>query len=45
MNSQVVRCSVCLLEMSGEIAPEGMKRLGQSGDNTQLYMSGGESKV
>ena len=33
-----------LLEMSGEIAPEGMKRLNQSGNNTQLYMSGGKVK-
>ena len=24
--------------MRGEIAPEGMKRLGQSGNNTQLWM-------
>ena len=27
-----------LLEKSGEIAPEGMKRLSQSGNNTQLWM-------
>ena len=26
------------LEKSGEIAPEGMKRLGQNGNNAQLYM-------
>ena len=30
---------------SGEIAPEGMKRLSQSRDDAQLWMSGGESKV
>ena len=34
-----------LLEKSGEIAPEGMKRLSQSRDDAQLWMSGGESKV
>ena len=27
-----------LLEKSGEIAPEGMKKLSQSGNNTQLWM-------
>ena len=27
-----------LLEKSGEIAPEGMKRLGQSGNKAQLLM-------
>ena len=27
-----------LLENSGEIAPEGMKRLSQSGNNAQLWM-------
>ena len=27
------------LGMSGEMAPEGMKRLSQRGDNTQLYTS------
>ena len=27
-----------LLEKSGEIAPEGMKRLSQSRNNTQLWM-------
>ena len=27
-----------LLEKSGEIAPEGMKRLSQSDKNTQLWM-------
>ena len=27
-----------LLEKGGEIAPEGMKRLSQSGNNTQLWM-------
>ena len=27
-----------LLEKSGEIAPEGMKRLSQSGYNAQLWM-------
>ena len=26
------------LEKSGEIAPEGMKRPGQNGNNAQLYM-------
>ena len=28
-----------LLEKSREIAPEGMKRLSQSGNNAQLWMS------
>ena len=28
-----------LLEKCGEIAPEGMKRLSQSGNNAQLWMS------
>ena len=28
-----------LMEKSREIAPEGMKRLSQSGDNAQLWMS------
>jgi len=27
-----------LLEKSGEIAPEGMKRLSHSGNNAQLWM-------
>ena len=27
-----------LLEKSGEIAPEGMKRLSQRGNDTQLWM-------
>ena len=27
-----------LLEKSGEIAPEGMKRLSQSGNHVQLWM-------
>ena len=27
-----------LLEKSGDIAPDGMKRLSQSGNNTQLWM-------
>ena len=27
-----------LLEKSGDIAPEGMKRLSQSGNNAQLWM-------
>ena len=34
-----------LLERSREIAPDGMKRLSQSGNNTQVWMSGGEIKV
>jgi len=34
-----------LLENSGEIAPEGMKRLNQSGNNAHEDVSGGESKV
>ena len=35
-----------LLEKSREIAPEGMKRLSQSGNNAQFVdVSGGESKV
>ena len=35
-----------LLEKNGEIAPEGMKRLSQSGNNAQFVdVSGGESKV
>ena len=34
-----------LLERSGEIAPDGIKRLSQSGNNAQVWMSGGEIKV
>ena len=34
-----------LLEKRGEIAPEGMKRLSQSGNNAHADVSGGESKV
>ena len=34
-----------LLENSGEIAPEGMKRLNQSGNNAHEDVSGGESKI
>ena len=34
-----------LLERSREIAPDGMKRLSQSGNNAQVWMSGGEIKV
>ena len=29
-----------LLERSGEIAPDGMKRLSQSWNNAQVWMSG-----
>ena len=32
-----------LLEKSGPKAQEGMNRLSQSGNNAQLWMSGGES--
>ena len=41
---QVGRCPNILLK-SGAMAPEGMKRLNQRGNDTQLWMSGGESKV
>ena len=34
-----------LLEISGEITPERMKRQSQSKNNTQLWMTGDESKV
>ena len=34
-----------LLEKSGEIAPERMRRLSRSRNDTQLCMSGDESKV
>ena len=35
-----------LLEISGEIASEGMKRLSQSGNNTEVVdASGGKSKI
>ena len=34
-----------LLEKSGEIAPEGMKRLSQSRNNPAMDVSGGESKL
>ena len=36
-----------LLEISGEITPEGMKRLSQSGNNAHccVDISGGESEV
>ena len=35
-----------LLEKNGEIAPEGMKRLSQSGNNAKFVdVSGGETKV
>ena len=34
----VGRCPILLLEKSGEIAPEGMERLSQSGNNAQLWI-------
>ena len=34
-----------LLEKSGKIDPERMKRLSQSGNNAHADVSGGESKV
>ena len=34
-----------LLEISGEITPERMKRQSQSKNNTQLYVTGDGSKV
>ena len=38
MSSPGWKMSNMLLEKSREIAPEGMKRLSQSGNNTQLWM-------
>ena len=35
---QVGRCAICLLEISGEITPERMKRRSQSKNSTQLWM-------
>ena len=38
MNSSGQYVPDMLLEKSKEIAPEGMKRLSQSGNNSQLWM-------
>ena len=38
MNSLSQYVPIMLLKKSGEIAPEGMKRLSQSDKNTQLWM-------
>ena len=38
MSSPGWKVSNMLLEKSREIAPEGMKRLSQSGNNAQLWM-------
>ena len=38
MSPQVSRCPVCYWGKSGEIAPERMKRRGQSGSDAQLWM-------
>ena len=38
MNSPAWKMPDMLLEISGEITPERMKRQSQSGNNTQLWM-------
>ena len=45
MNSSGHQVPNMLLENNGEIAPEGMKRLSQSGNNAHADVSGGEHKV
>ena len=45
MNSPGWEVSDILLKKSREIAPEGIKRLSQSGNMPTVDVSGGESKV